>query len=417
MDIVRQTKKSFFQRFRWPIIIIILLPLLYVLSKQVASRDYSVDKSKLIIAKVQQGDFTIKVRGPGVLTPKDIRWIASDVAGRAERILVKPGAVVKAGDLLFELTNPILKRSLEESLWELEAQEAETKAAFVRLDSQLLDQTAKVFNAKLDFETVAMRLEAETELFSNDVQVVSKMDHEKTKLQNKQTKQRWHIEQQRETKMIESVAAQKNALNARLNKMRKTLERIHEQVSNLQVKASMDSVVQAVAIEAGQQVIIGSNLAKLAKQNELIAELQIPELAIRDVALNQEVTIDTRNNQIKGKVIRIAPAVNNSAVQVDVALISPLPNDARPDLSVDGEILVNKLENTLFVRRPSFAQSNRNASLFKVTNAGSTALRTSVIFGRGSVHKIQVLKGLSLGDQIIISQNDELEKFDSIALN
>jgi hypothetical protein len=192
---------------------------------------------------------------------------------------------------------------------------------------------------------------------------------------------------------------------------------MEEQVANLQVKATIDSVVQDVAIEAGQQVSMGGNLAKLAQQHELIAELQIPELAIRDVALGQSVMIDTRNNHIAGTVIRIAPSVNNGAVQVDVSLTEPLPSDARPDLSIDGEILVAQMNDTLFVRRPSFAQSNRSVKLFKLDASGNSADRVSVEFGRGSVQKIQVKSGLSLGDQIIISQSEEIQRFNKISIN
>jgi len=417
MDIVRTTKKSIFSKYRWFFITAFSLLIIYFFNQAVVGSDFTSERSKLLLATVERGEFTIKVRGPGILTPKEFRWIASDVAGRAERVLVKPGANVKAGDLLIELTNPQLERKLEETRWELEAQEAETQASLVDLESQLLDQKAKVFNAKLDFETVTMRLRAETELFDNGAQAVSKLDYEKTKLQNSQTQERWNIEKQREIKMKESVVANKNALNARLNKMRKTLQRMQEQVENLQVRATIDSVVQDVAIEAGQQVIMGSNLAKLAQQNELIAELQIPELAIRDVTLGQSVMIDTRNNQIAGTVIRIAPAVNNGAVQVDVSLIGQLPNDARPDLSIDGEILVAQIDDTLFVRRPSFAQSNRSVKLFKLDVSGDVANRVSVEFGRGSVQKIQVKSGLSAGDQIIISQSEEIQRFNKISIN
>lgn len=417
MDIVRTTKQSIFRKYRWLFIAVFSLLILYFFNQAVVGSDFTSERSKLLFATVERGEFTIKVRGPGILTPKEFRWIASDVAGRAERVLVKPGAHVKAGDLLIELTNPQLERRLEETRWELEAQEAETQAALVDLESRLLDQKTKVFNAKFDFETVAMRLRAETELFDNGAQAVSKLDYEKTKLQSSLTRERWNIEQQREVKMKESVVANKNSLNARLNKMRKTLQSMQEQVANLQVRATMDSVVQEVAIEAGQQVVMGSNLAKLAQQHELIAELQIPELAIRDVALGQSVMIDTRNNQITGTVIRIAPAVNNGAVQVDVALVAPLPSDARPDLSIDGEILVAQLEDTLFVRRPSFAQSNRSVKLFKLDATGEVANRVVVEFGRGSVQTIQVKSGLSAGDQIIISQSEEIQRFNKISIN
>ncbi|MFT5297246.1 MAG: HlyD family secretion protein [Colwellia sp.] len=417
MDIVRTTKKSMVTKYRWFFIAAFSLLVIYFFNQAVVGSDFTSERSKLLLATVERGEFTIKVRGPGILTPKEFRWIASDVEGRAERVLVKPGAHVKAGDLLIELTNPQLERKLEETRWELEAQEAETQASLVDLESQLLDQKAKVFNAKLNFETVAMRLRAETELFVNGAQAVSKLDYERTKLQNTQTQERWNIEKQREIKMKESVIANQNALNARLNKMRKTLQSMEEQVANLQVRATIDSVVQDVAIEAGQQVIMGSNLAKLAQQNELIAELQIPELAIRDVALGQSVMIDTRNNHIAGTVIRIAPSVNNSAVQVDVSLTEPLPSDARPDLSIDGEILVAQLNDTLFVRRPSFAQSNRSVKLFKLDTTGDSAKKVAVEFGRGSVQKIQIKNGLSVGDQIIISQSEEIQRFNTISIN
>jgi HlyD family secretion protein len=417
MDIVRVSQKSIFARYRWAFIAVFSLVVIYFFNQAVVGSDFTAQRSKLLLATVERGEFTIKVRGPGILTPKEFRWIASDVEGRAERVLVKPGAHVKAGDLLIELTNPQLERKLEETRWELEAQEAETQASLVDLESQLLDQKSNVFNAKLDFETVAMRLRAETELFDNGAQAVSKLDYEKTKLQSSQTQERWKIEKQREIKMKESVVANQNALNARLNKMRKTLQRMQEQVANLQVRATIDSVVQDVAIEAGQQVIMGSNLAKLAQQHELIAELQIPELSIRDVALGQSVMIDTRNNKISGTVIRIAPSVNNGAVQVDVSLTEPLPSDARPDLSIDGEILVAQLNDTLFVRRPSFAQSNRSVKLFKLDATGDVANRVAVAFGRGSVQKIQVISGLSVGDQIIISQNEEIQRFNKISIN
>ncbi|KGJ88038.1 efflux RND transporter periplasmic adaptor subunit [Thalassotalea sp. ND16A] len=416
MDIVKKQQTSLFKKYGKLVIGALVLLAAVVFIQFLSTQSYALDRNKLLIAEVQQGNFSIKVRGPGVLTPKDIRWIASSVEGRAERVLVKPGANVKAGDLLIELTNPKLERSLEETRWELEAQEAEAKAAIVEFDSMLLDQKARVFNAKLDYDSVAMRLNAETELFNNGAQAVSKLDFERTKLTTRQNKERWQIEQQRTSKMKETLIAKTHALNARLNKMRKSLESMEEQVDNLQVKASIDSVVQDVAIEVGQQVTLGTSLAKLAKQQELIAELQIPELAIRDVALGQSVIIDTRNNQINGEVIRIAPAVNNGSVQVDVALKQPLPADARPDLSIDGEILVANLANTKFVRRPSFAQSHRSAKIFKLSNDGANAEKISVDFGQGSVQKIQIKSGLEAGDKIILSQNDELNRFNKITL-
>ena len=417
MDIVRDKKVSLLTKYKLPLLCTVAVLAVVGFSQAVVTSDYTTDKDNLRIATVKRGELAVKVRGPGVLTPKDIRWIASDVEGRVERVLVKPGAVVSIGDLLVELTNPKLERQLEESRWELEAQEAEAVAKSVELASQLLDQQARVLNAELDFESVAMRLRAETELFDKGAQAVSKLDYEKTKLSHRQSNQRWKIEQQRLVKMEENVKAQKTARIARLNKMRKSHEIMVEQVANLKVTATIDSVVQDVAIEAGQQVLMGHSLAKLARQDDLIAELQIPELAIRDVAIGQPVIIDTRNNQVAGKVIRIAPSVAKGSVQVDVEFTQKLPNDARPDLSIDGEIIVAQIDNALQVKRPSFAQSNRSAKVFKVSANGDSASLISVQFGVGSPKHIQVKDGLQAGDKIIISQNEEFERFERISLN
>lgn len=417
MDIVRTTKKSSMKRFYWLILLFLSLVLVWFFYKSVESNGFQVNRGNLMIATVKQGDFTVKVRGTGVLKPKEYRWISSDVAGRVEKILVKPGAKVKSGDVIIELTNLELKRKFEETKWDFEAKESESRAALVSLESVLLEQKLNVFNAKFNLETVAIRLKAEEELFSNKVGIISKIDHEKTKLQHSQAIEILKLEKQREVKVGENIAAHKNALSANLNKMRKNLENLQEQINNLRVKATMDSVIQETAIEIGQQVVLGSNLVKLAQQKELVAELQIPELSIRDVTLEQPVYIDTRNNKIKGKVIRIAPSVSHGTVQVDVSLKEPLPNDARPDLSVDGEILVASFKDTLYVRRPSFVQSHRIAKLFKLNSTGNRADKTVVSFGRGSVQNIQIIDGLSAGDKIILSQNEEIQRFDNIVLN
>lgn len=417
MDIVRTQNKSFYQRYKYFLWGALLLSLAGFSFYQSDWGTYSIAKSSLLIAEVEKGDFVVKVRAPGTLAPRDIRWISSRVAGRAERVWIKPGAKVKAGDLLFELTNPTLMRTLEEITWELEAQEAETRAELVNLESQLLDQSARVFNAKLDFETISMRLKAESSLFESGAQVVSTLDHARTKLEAQQMAERWKIEQARFSKMEEKVAAQKLALAARLKKMRKTLQSQQEKVDNLKIYASIDSVIQDIAIESGQRVQIGTNLAKLAKQDDLIAELKIPELLIKEVALDQLVTIDTRNNVIQGKVSRIAPSVSANTVQVDVELMGDLPKDARPDLSVDAEIIVAEIKESLFIQRPHYAQSHRNLSVFKLDATGNSASRTTISLGQGSARQIEIKEGLNVGERIIISEHDELKRFDHISLN
>lgn len=378
---------------------------------------FVIDKDIIVFDEVKQGNFTVSVRGSGILVPDNIQWLSSNVDARIDRIVVKPGKLVKKGDLIVELSNPRLQQLLEETKWELEAQIAESKAQKVAQKTALLFQKAIMINAKLNFESSKLKQEAHNELFNHGTGAVSKIDYEQTRIETIQLKQRWDIQQDVFNTMQENTQAQNNALIARIKKMTKTLERAQQQVDSLMIVATIDSVVQEVPIEEGQRINMGTNIAKLAQQNSLIAELQIPELHIQNVAINQRVVIDTRNNKISGTISRIDPAVVNGNVQVDVIFTEDLPRDARPDLTVNGEIKITEIENTLYVNRPLFAQSQSSASLYKVSAAGNFAERTPVKFGQGSVNKIQILQGLSAGEKIIISDSSAWESYSKVRMN
>ncbi|MCW8997096.1 MAG: HlyD family efflux transporter periplasmic adaptor subunit, partial [Kangiellaceae bacterium] len=298
-----------------------------------------------------------------------------------------------------------------------EALEAETLAQKVSQESGLLDQQSVTLNAKLNFEASQLKMAAQQKLFNNKSGAVSQIDFEQTQLETKQFKQRWQLQQARFEKMQENLTAQNNARAARLNKMRKILERVQQQVAELAVRASIDSVVQALPLEPGQQISMGTNIAKLARKNSLIAELQIPEIQIRDVAIGQRVEIDTRNNKVDGVVTRIDPAVINGNVQVDVAFRQELPRDARPDLTVDGEIKIAEIDDALHVNRPLFAQSQSSSAVYKLDKNGEFAERVFVKLGKGSTNQIQVIEGLSAGDKIIISDPTSWETYQKIKLN
>lgn len=418
MDIVREKKKQNPVTKYWPWLLAVI-PVYFAVHYLwfLAQADFSVDSDALVTGEVKKGDFSVSVRGTGVLVPEDIQWLSAGVEARVEKIVVKPGKVVKKGDLIVRLNNPQLVQKLEESQWELEALEAETTAQKVSQESALLDQKSLMLNAKLDFEASSLRQSAQAKLFKNKSGAVSQIDYEQTRLQTAQFKERFKIQEERYAKMKENLVAQSNARVARLNKMKKTLERIKQQVEELNVRATMDSVVQALPLEPGQQIATGSNIAKLARQDSLIAELQVPEIQIRDVANGQRVVIDTRNSKIEGRVVRVDPAVINGNVQVDVALTESLPKDARPDLTVDGEIKVAELSNTLHVERPLFAQSESSYSLYKLTDNGQFAVRVNVQLGQGSVNQIQIIEGLEVGDKVIISDPTSWETYEKIRIN
>ena len=418
MDISRQkVEKHWFKQYWFWLLAIVPMVLAIQYLWFLSRADFSVDSKVMVYGEVKQGDFTVSIRGTGVLVPDNVQWLATNVDARVERLIVKAGKHVKRGELIVVLSNPQLKQKLEETEWELEALEAETIAAQVEQESALLNHQSVTFNSKLDYESSQLKRDAQSRLFIQKTGAISKLDYEKTRLETIQHEQRWRINQKRFVKMQENLSAQNNARTARLNKMGKILERIQQQIADLNVYASMDSVIQEIPLELGQQIPQGSNIAKLARQDSLIAELQISELQIRDVIIGNRVIIDTRNSKVEGIVSRIDPAVINGNVQVDVEFNHPLPRDARPDLTVDGEIMISEIANTLHVSRPVFAQSQSHSSLYKLSQDGKFAERVKVTLGQGSVNQIQIIQGLAVGDKIIISDSSSWETYPKIRIN
>ena len=418
MDIVREKpKKKINSKILSGIAIAAVLFFAFKLFFDRDGSTYAVDSNSLLTDKVQQGELYVSVRGIGVLVPKDIRWVATNVEGRVERILIKAGARVKAGDLLMELSNPMLVQRLEETRWELDEMEAQTTALEVSLESELLDQEAAVINEKLNHERALLTLNAQKTLLEQGVVAVSHIDYEEIKIDVAQFKQRWELEIKRLAKRRENLAAQKQAAQARVNRMRKIVQRAQEQVDSLHVTATMDSIVQEMPMELGQQVNSGTNLARLARSGEFIAELRIPEKLINEVQIGQQVTVDTRTSKIKGEIKRIDPAVINGSVQVDVELTSQIPKEARPDLSVEGEIDIARIDNTLFVQRPMFAKSYGEAEVYLLDPESETARRQKVAFGQASTKFIEIKSGLKAGQNIIVSDISSFEEHQQIKLN
>ena len=379
--------------------------------------DFSIDREKVVFSEVKRGKFTVSVRGTGVLVPDNIQWLSASVEAKIVKLAVKAGSLVKTGDLIVELNNLQLIQQLAEAQWELEAKEAESIAAETAQQSALLEQKSHVLNAKLDYESSLLKYNAQTELLNQSTGAVSKITYQRTLLETDQFKQRWLINQERFVKMQENLQAQTNARAARLNKSRKSLERIQQQVDGLQVRATMNSIVLEMPLEPGQSIVVGTNIAKLVQQDSLIAELQVPEIQIRDVTVGQRVIVDTRNSKIEGLVSRVDPAVINGNVQVDVVLSGNLPSDARPDLSIDGEIIIAEIADTLYVDRPLFSQSKSHSAFYKLSEDGQFAERLGVVVGYGSINQVQIVEGLKVGDRIVTSDPTRFKAYKKIRIN
>lgn len=372
-----------------------------------------VERSTVWIDQVQRGEFVRQVRGPGMLVPKEIRLIAATSEGRVERVLAKAGAQVAADTVLVELSNPELVRQAEEARWSAEAADADLRSLEAELSRELLDARSSLAIVQADQEGAQLQMEAESDLARQGI--VSKLQFRQSELRARQLKIRVDLEQQRMEELGSSISAQTAAQQARVEQAHRLQQRREQQVADLQIRAGIDGVLQIVNVESGEQLAPGFNVARVARPDELLAELRVAETQARDVQLGQVVQVDTRNGMVEGSVIRIDPAVLNGTVQVDVELIGELPPGARPDLSVDGVIELERLIDVLYVGRPAYGQSNSTVSMFRLDEDGF-ALRTPVALGRASVNLIEVTAGLQAGDQVILSDTSAWDEQDRIRL-
>ncbi|MCW8875912.1 MAG: HlyD family efflux transporter periplasmic adaptor subunit [Kangiellaceae bacterium] len=418
MDIQRVVKPKAWWRKYW-----YLFPIILIVGSAIFTRlflgntSYVVAKDKVQLAKVEQGQFRIEVRGVGLLKPQDTYWVSAQVAGSVEQVFIKPGNFVSRGQPLIKLSNPQISRDMEQASWELQATKAESKAALMVMESQLVELENSVDEAEFNYQSTKLKLDAEKELMNQGGGSISKIDFKRTQLSVTQQHQRWQAQQRRVQKMRDNIEASRKAQLARIEVVENRFQRATELVEQLTVTATHSGMVQQVSLELGQQASLGASVATIADHKSLIAELQIQELQIRDIELGQAVVIDTRSSEITGKVIRISPAVNEGMVQVDVELLSQLPSEARPDLNIEGRIVVNNISDTLYVKRPAFAPKNSRVSLFKLTDDRLFAIQSQVETGITSVSQIQIMSGLKAGDTIIISDVEKLRQHQQIMLN
>jgi HlyD family secretion protein len=375
----------------------------------------SVARASIWVDAVREGEMLRQVRGPGTLVPREIRWIAAQTDGRVERILVRPGAVVDPDTVLVELSNPDLVQQAEEARYALEAAEAEFIETELRLSSQQLDQRASLSVAHVEYESA--RLQAEAEKVLAEQGIVPGIQYRRSQLLADQFQIRLQIETDRVEQFASSVKAQVASQRARLEQTRNQYQRRQEQLASLQVRAGISGVLQQVPVEEGQRVTLGANIARVARPDDLQAELRIAESQARDVQIGQRVAVDTRNGIVEGVVVRVDPAVQSGTVQVDVELVGALPRGARPDLSVDGTIELERLEHVMHTGRPAYGQPNSTVGLFKLIDGGRSAIRVPVQLGRSSVNAVEILQGLQPGDEVILSDTSTWDSHDRIRLN
>ncbi|TDI26988.1 MAG: HlyD family efflux transporter periplasmic adaptor subunit [Acidobacteria bacterium] len=374
-----------------------------------------VDRDTVYMDTVERGSMLRQVRGTGTLVPEQIRWITAITSGTVEQIVIRPGAEVTPDTIIVELSNPELEQQALEARLQLDAALARYESREVELQSQLLTQQAGLAIVEADLSQAALQAEADEELAADGLVSQIQLRQSQSKATVLETRRK--IELERLAIQTDLMRATLAAEQADVDRLRTIYQLRKDQVSDLRVRAGNTGILQEVPLEEGQSVTPGTNLARVGDPTQLMAELRIAETQAKDIQIGQPALIDTRNGVIPGHVIRIDPSVQQGTVTVDVALDGALPRGARPDLTVDGTIELERLENVIYVGRPVFGQENSVVSLFKLDPEGDHAVRTRVSLGRSSVNDIEVLEGLQPGDQVVLSDMSQWDAFDRVRLN
>jgi HlyD family secretion protein len=375
----------------------------------------SVDRGTVWTDVVKRGPMLREVRGLGTLVPIDIRWIPAQTSARVEKIVIRPGPkMLTPSTVILEMSDPTVEQALLDAEYQLKAAEADYANLKVQVDSDLMNQKSIEASVRSDYEQAKLQHEVDYKLYQEgiDADVTQKL----SKVKEDQLGIRVALEADRTRIATDSAQARLQAQKSHIDQYRAMYELRKSQADALHVRAGINGVLQLLPVEEGQNVAVGTNLARVADPTRLKAEIKIAETQAKDIAYGQAATVDTRNGIVKGHVIRIDPSVVNGTVTVDVGIDDPLPLGARPDLSVDGTITLENLKDVLYVGRPVHGQSDSTISLFKVVNDDSDGVRVNVKLGRTSVNTVEILDGLQVGDKVILSDMSQWDNVDRIRL-
>jgi HlyD family secretion protein len=376
----------------------------------------SVDRSSVWIDTVKRGPMERQVRGLGRLTPQEIYWIPAAVDSRVLQIVRRAGLdPVKANDVLMVLSNPEMELEAGNAAWQVKQDEATLANLKVKLESDKLDQRASL--AELESQYTQAKLTADRDLELTRLNLKSDLESKLSVDRANELEKRVALQKQRLAIVDDSIKAQIEALQVALERSRASYELKRKQVDQLAIRAGINGVLQEVDVEVGQRVPAGTILAKVADPKKLKAELKIAETQMKDVRVGLDASVDTRNGMIPGRVIRIDPAAQNGTVTVDVALLGALPQGARPELSVDGTIEIERLPDVVYVGRPVSGEQDSTIGLFKLDPQGKGAEHVNVKLGRASVNTIEVKDGLKVGDQVVLSDMSQWDSQPRIRLN
>jgi HlyD family secretion protein len=416
VDIVRPEvkRKKKVRRFTYIGAAVVLIPLMTFALSRLKPAAPSVDSGTIWTGTVKRGPMLREVRGLGTLVPETIRLIPAVTDGQVQQRYLLPGTPVKANTVILDLSNPQLSQEALDAEYQLKGAQAAYEQTKAQLQNQLMDKRTLAASVSSAYRTAEMVKQTKEQLGANGL--APELDVKTAQVQAEELEKQNDLAQKEVDIFKNSIEAQLAVQEASVNEKRAMYELKKSQLEQLHVRPGIDGMLQELDVEVGQKVTMGTVLARVAQPSHLKAQLKIAETQAKDVVIGQKASIDTHNGIIPGHVIRIDPAVVNGTVTVDAGLEGELPPGARPDLSVEGTVEIERLADVLYVERPVHGEANSTVGLFKLVDDGKEATRVQVQLGRTSVNTVEILKGLEIGDKVILSDMSAWDNYDRVQL-
>jgi HlyD family secretion protein len=372
----------------------------------------TVDRGGLVIDTVRRGPMLREIRGSGVLTPEEVRWISIPTDARVERVLVHAGSTVQSDTVIVELSNDQQQQTTRDSEWQLRAAEADHESMRAQLDNERLDREATLAHTRADFQQAQLRANADAELERQGL--AAHITSEISKTSAGELSRRVSIEEERLRVSQHAEESRLASIRAQIEQRRAMYDLQRSRLEALKVRAGIAGVLQQVDVQTGQRVTAGTTIARVARPDRLKAEVRIAETQAKDIKVGQPATVDTRNGVVAAHVARIDPAVREGSVMVDLQIDGALPAGARPDLSVDAVVELDRIPDAVYVARPASAPENTPGAIFRLSGDG--AEKVNVAFGRASATTIEIRSGLKPGDQVVVSDSSAWDHSDHIRI-
>jgi len=416
VDIVRPEikHKKKMRRIGYIAAAVVLIPLMTYALSRLKPAAPTVDSGTVWTGTVKRGPMLRDVRGLGTLVPETIRLIPAVTDGQVQTRYLLPGTPVKANTVIFDLVNPQLQQETLDAEYQLKGAQASYEQTKAQLQNQLMDKRTLAASVSSQYRTAEMVKQTKEQLGANGL--APELDVKTAEVQAEELAKENDLAQKEVETFNDSIASQLAVQEATVNQKHAMYELKKSQMDQLHIRPGIDGMLQELDVEVGQKVTMGTVLARVAQPAHLKAQLKIAETQAKDILIGQKASVDTHNGIIPGHVTRIDPAVVNGTVTVDVGLDGPLPTGARPDLSVEGTVELERLADVLYVERPVHGEANSTVGIFKVVDDGKEATRVQVQLGRTSVNTVEIVKGLEIGDKVILSDMSAWDNYDRVQL-